>query len=70
MVAIEGGTMTHHQLLAMRKLPSCIRFARECNQDYLETKDKRFKQIRNEAMQDARYWRAVLLNVPYHYPEN
>lgn len=39
------------------KTNQCVRLARECNHDYLETGDKRFKQIRIEAMQDARYWK-------------
>jgi len=45
---------------ARHKLASCIRLARECNQDYIETHDKRFKLVRREAMNDAREWRDFL----------
>ncbi len=43
---------------AKGKLSRCVRLARDCSQDYRETRDRRYRQIRVEAMQDARYWRA------------
>lgn len=39
------------------KLERCIRLARECSQDYRQTKDRRYLSIKRDAMQDARYWR-------------
>jgi len=45
---------------ARPKLASCIRLARECNQDYIKTGTPAYRQIRREAMQDARDWRNFL----------
>jgi len=45
---------------ARHKLASCIRLARECNQDYVKTGTPAYRQIRREAMQDARDWRNFL----------
>jgi hypothetical protein len=42
------------------KLQMCIRGAREANRDYLETRDRRYLDIRREAMRDARYWQLEL----------
>lgn len=42
------------------KLLGSVRLARECNHNYLRTRDRRYLTIRNEAMQDARYWDAQL----------
>lgn len=39
------------------KLRHCVKLARDSNRDWIETGDKRYRQIRDEAMQDARYWR-------------
>ena len=44
---------------AKKKLASCLNLAKECVRYYIETKDKRFRSLRAEAMQDARYWKVV-----------
>jgi hypothetical protein len=41
---------------AERKLSACIRFARECSQNFRETGNAEFRRLRKEAMTDARYW--------------
>lgn len=46
--------------MCRRKLARCVRFARESNQDWIETGHLAFKQLRNEAIQDARYWKGEL----------
>lgn len=38
------------------KLRLCIMLAREANHNWIETRDKRYKMLRQEAIQDARYW--------------
>ena len=43
-----------------RKLDRCIRFARESNLDWIDTGARPFKQMRDEAMHDARYWKQEL----------
>ena len=42
------------------KLASCIRTARDDSRSSVETGDRRFRSLRVEAMQDARYWRSEL----------
>lgn len=42
------------------KLELCVGLARECNHYFLATRDRRFLLLRDESMQDARYWRAQL----------
>lgn len=43
------------------KLERCVRLARQFNYDYLETRDKRFRTLRDESMQDARYWKTKVI---------
>lgn len=43
------------------KLDRCVRFARESNRDWIDTGARPFKQMRDEAIQDARYWKEELL---------
>jgi len=42
------------------KLNAAIRLAKLDSAYYRETKDKRFIQLRKEAMNDARYWKTQL----------
>lgn len=52
----------HRRPWAVGKIQRCIKGAREAMHDFLKTKDRRYKEIAKEAMQDARYWQEVLKN--------
>jgi lactam utilization protein B len=45
---------------AWAKLERCVKLARDSNHDYLQTKDRIYLTIRDEAMADARYWEEQL----------
>lgn len=61
---------SHRLKFCRAKQTRAVRLARNCHRDYLQTRQRAFKQIRDEAMQDARHWRQarrreeLLLNTP------
>lgn len=47
---------SHRLKFCRAKQTRAVRLARNCHRDYLQTRQRAFKQIRDEAMQDARHW--------------
>jgi len=52
--------MNHRRAWAQNKLDRCVRNARNASADYRATRDRRYLELKREAMQDARYWRREL----------